>query len=63
MKNQDDNEDGKWDRVKHSMGHAAMHYGHMAYFAAVAAEGHGLYAILAGCLFCLAVLNQIFHFE
>lgn len=36
---------------------------HTFYFAAVAVEGHGYYAIAGGSLFLLAVLDFFLHFE
>ncbi|CDM57399.1 hypothetical protein [Rhizobium favelukesii] len=36
---------------------------HTAYFAAAAVEGHGLYALTAGSLLALAILDFFLHFE
>lgn len=62
MKKNDD-DDPLWHRLTYDLAPHTLHYGHIAYFAAVSIEGHGLYAILAGVLCVLSILNAIFHFE
>lgn len=49
--------------IAHKIGRHCFHFSHIGYFAAVAVEGHGYYASMAGILFVLSLLNAWFHFE
>lgn len=43
--------------------HEGHQYAHIAYFGAVAAEGHGVYAKIASALFVLSVLERYYSWR
>ena len=43
--------------------HEGHQYAHIAYFAAIAAEGHGVYAKIGGVLFIISVVERYYHWR